>query len=48
MSSAIDEIVKSNAAAFSKLQANKAFGDLANELKEMKASEVEVPKVVTE
>jgi hypothetical protein len=48
MSGAIDELVKANAAAYSKLQANKAFDDLAKELKELRSSKVESPKVINE
>lgn len=43
MTGAIDEIVKQNSAAFAKLQANRAFDDLANELKELDSNSYETP-----
>lgn len=43
MGGKIDEIVKANAAAYAKLQANKAFDDLAEELKAVDTSAYEKP-----
>jgi hypothetical protein len=48
MSGAIDDLVKSNSAYYSKLSANKAFEELADEIKKMKSSELESPKVITD
>lgn len=39
LSSKVDEIMKNNAAAYAKLQANKAFEDLNKELKSLKGSD---------
>jgi hypothetical protein len=48
MSSAIDDVVKTNSSSYSKLQANKAFEELAKELKELKSSNFETPKIINE
>lgn len=47
MAGAIDQIIKSNAAAYSKLSANKAFEELSKELKDMKSSEIEQTKIIS-
>ena len=46
MSSKIDEVMKNNAAAYAKLQANKAFDDLAKELKEINGTDESLKPVV--
>ncbi len=42
LSSKVDEIMKNNAAAYAKLQANKAFDDLNKELKNLKGTDPDV------
>jgi len=48
MSSKIDEVMKNNAAAYAKLQANKAFDDLAKELKDLNGNDASLKPVVPE
>ena len=46
MSSKIDEVMKNNAAAYAKLQANKGFDDLAKELKEINGGSEDLKPIV--
>jgi hypothetical protein len=48
MGGAIDEIVRANSAAYAKLQANRAFDDLASELKDLNSNQYDTPSVITE
>jgi hypothetical protein len=48
LAKSIDEIVKSNANAYSKLSANKAFEELADEIKKLKSEEIGKTNVITD
>ncbi|OHD13487.1 MAG: hypothetical protein A2086_03390 [Spirochaetes bacterium GWD1_27_9] len=48
MSSKIDDLMKNNAAAYAKLQANKAFDDLSKELKSLNGNDSDLKPVVPE
>jgi isochorismate synthase EntC len=48
LAKSVDDIMKSNAVAYSKLSANKAFEELADEIKKMKASEIDTPKIIND